>query len=169
MTARNHHDDGQGDQRVAAQGAGCRPQGLVMGEDVGKLGGVFRVTDGLQKDFGESRVIDTPLAESGIVGPRSGWPCAATGRWWRSSSTASSSRRTTRSSPSSPRCTPARWARQDAVVVRIPYGGGIGAVEAPLRVARGAVRPVAGLRVVSPSNASDAYWMMQQAIRATTR
>src|SRR6202167_5674005 len=41
---------------------------LVMGEDVGKLGGVFRVTDGLQKDFGEDRVIDTPLAESGIIG-----------------------------------------------------------------------------------------------------
>src|SRR5664279_1259750 len=41
---------------------------LVMGEDVGRLGGVFRVTDGLQKDFGEARVIDTPLAESGIVG-----------------------------------------------------------------------------------------------------
>src|SRR5665811_2427498 len=44
------------------------PKVLVMGEDVGKLGGVFRVTDGLQKDFGEARVIDTPLAESGIVG-----------------------------------------------------------------------------------------------------
>ena len=44
------------------------PKVLVMGEDVGKLGGVFRITDGLQKDFGEDRVIDTPLAESGIVG-----------------------------------------------------------------------------------------------------
>ena len=44
------------------------PKVVVMGEDVGKLGGVFRVTDGLQKDFGESRVVDTPLAESGIVG-----------------------------------------------------------------------------------------------------
>src|ERR671924_905615 len=44
------------------------PKVLVMGEDVGKLGGVFRITDGLQKDFGEERVIDTPLAESGIVG-----------------------------------------------------------------------------------------------------
>src|SRR5205807_4356131 len=44
------------------------PKVLVMGEDVGKLGGVFRVTDGLQKDFGEARVMDTPLAESGIVG-----------------------------------------------------------------------------------------------------
>ena len=44
------------------------PKVVIMGEDVGKLGGVFRVTDGLQKDFGEDRVIDTPLAESGIVG-----------------------------------------------------------------------------------------------------
>src|ERR1700721_2157070 len=44
------------------------PKVLIMGEDVGKLGGVFRITDGLQKDFGENRVVDTPLAESGIVG-----------------------------------------------------------------------------------------------------
>ena len=44
------------------------PKVLLMGEDIGKLGGVFRVTDGLQKDFGDARVIDTPLAESGIVG-----------------------------------------------------------------------------------------------------
>ena len=44
------------------------PKVLVMGLDVGKLGGVFRITDGLQKDFGEDRVIDSPLAESGIVG-----------------------------------------------------------------------------------------------------
>ena len=44
------------------------PKVVVMGEDVGKLGGVFRITDGLQKDFGEDRVIDTPLAESGILG-----------------------------------------------------------------------------------------------------
>src|SRR5262245_39848515 len=44
------------------------PKVVIMGEDVGRLGGVFRITDGLQKDFGEERVIDTPLAESGIVG-----------------------------------------------------------------------------------------------------
>ncbi len=44
------------------------PKVLIMGEDIGKLGGVFRVTDGLQKDFGEDRVFDTPLAESGIIG-----------------------------------------------------------------------------------------------------
>src|ERR1700712_275257 len=44
------------------------PKVVIMGEDVGKLGGVFRITDGLQKDFGDTRVIDTPLAESGIIG-----------------------------------------------------------------------------------------------------
>ncbi len=44
------------------------PKVLLMGEDIGALGGVFRVTDGLQKDFGEDRVVDTPLAESGILG-----------------------------------------------------------------------------------------------------
>src|SRR5262244_2204584 len=44
------------------------PKVIIMGEDVGKLGGVFRITDGLQKDFGEDRVVDTPLAESGIIG-----------------------------------------------------------------------------------------------------
>ena len=47
---------------------GADPQVIVMGEDVGRLGGVFRVTDGLQAEFGVDRVVDTPLAESGIVG-----------------------------------------------------------------------------------------------------
>src|SRR6201985_2408242 len=46
----------------------ANPKALIMGEDVGKLGGVCRFTDGLQRDFAEPRVIDTPLAESGIIG-----------------------------------------------------------------------------------------------------
>ena len=87
------------------------PKVLLMGEDIGKLGGVFRVTDGLQKDFGEDRVIDTPLAESGIVGTAVGLALRGYRPVWRSSSTGSSSRPSTRSSPRSPRCTPARWAR----------------------------------------------------------
>lgn len=86
------------------------PKVLVMGEDVGKLGGVFRVTDGLQKDFGEQRVIDTPWPSRASSGRPSAWRCAATARSARSSSTGSSSPRPTRSSRSSPRCRCARWA-----------------------------------------------------------
>ena len=71
------------------------PKVLIMGEDVGKLGGVFRITDGLQKDFGEDRVIDSPLAESASSARPSEWPCAATGPSWRSSSTGSCTRRST--------------------------------------------------------------------------
>ena len=44
------------------------PKVVLMGEDIGKLGGVFRITAGLQKDFGEQRVVDTPLGEAGILG-----------------------------------------------------------------------------------------------------
>ena len=80
------------------------PKVLIMGEDVGKLGGVFRVTDGLQKDFGEARVIDTPLAESGIVGTAIGLALRGYRPVCESSSTASSSPRSTRSSASWPRC-----------------------------------------------------------------
>ena len=65
---------------------------LLMGEDIGPLGGVFRVTEGLHTEFGDQRVLDTPLAESGIVGTAIGSPCADTGPSARSSSTASSSR-----------------------------------------------------------------------------
>ena len=53
------------------------PKVLLMGEDIGKLGGVFRVTEHLQRDFGEKRVLDTPLAESGIVGTAIGLAMAA--------------------------------------------------------------------------------------------
>ena len=60
--AKAHH------QRACAAAMENDPKVVLMGEDIGKLGGVFRVTEGLQKDFGEDRVIDTPLAESGIVG-----------------------------------------------------------------------------------------------------
>ena len=65
---------GEPTQLAKAIGAGLRkamsddPKVILLGEDVGKLGGVFRVTDGLWRDFGENRVVDTPLAESGIVG-----------------------------------------------------------------------------------------------------
>ena len=54
------------------------PKVIIQGEDVGKLGGVFRITEHLQKDFGEDRVIDTPLAESGIMGTAIGLPARTT-------------------------------------------------------------------------------------------
>jgi len=141
------------------------PKVLIMGEDVGKLGGVFRVTDGLQKDFGEARVVDTPLAESGIVGTAIGLAL----RGYR------------------PVCEiqfdgfvfPAfdqivsQLAKQRLrslgtvtmpVVIRIPYGGGIGAVEHHSESPEAYFAHTPGLRVVACSGPVDAYWMIQQSI-----
>jgi 2-oxoisovalerate dehydrogenase E1 component beta subunit len=141
------------------------PKVLVMGEDVGKLGGVFRVTDGLQKDFGEQRVLDTPLAESGIIGTAVGLAI----RGFR------------------PVCeiqfdgfvfpgfdqivsqlAKLHFRSQGKVtlpvVVRIPFGGGIGAVEHHSESPESYFAHAAGLKVVACSNPSDAYWMIQQAI-----
>jgi 2-oxoisovalerate dehydrogenase E1 component beta subunit len=141
------------------------PKVLIMGEDVGKLGGVFRVTDGLQKDFGESRVVDTPLAESGIVGTAIGLAL----RGYR------------------PVCEiqfdgfvfPAfdqivsQLAKQRLrslgrvsmpVVIRIPCGGGIGAVEHHSESPEVYFVHAAGLRVVACSGPADAYTMIQQSI-----
>ena len=138
---------------------------VLMGEDIGKLGGVFRVTDGLQKDFGEDRVFDTPLAESGIIGTAIGLAI----RGYR------------------PVCEiqfdgfvyPAydqivsQLAKMHArskgsvampVVIRIPYGGGIGAVEHHSESPEAYFAHTAGLKVVSPANPADAYFMIQQAI-----
>jgi pyruvate dehydrogenase E1 component beta subunit len=141
------------------------PKVVVMGEDVGKLGGVFRVTDGLQKDFGEDRVMDTPLAESGIIGTAIGLAM----RGYR------------------PVCEiqfdgfiyPAfdqivsqlakMHARSDGatrvpVTIRVPFGGGIGAVEHHSESPEAYFAHTAGLKVVSCSNAVDAHFMIQQAI-----
>jgi 2-oxoisovalerate dehydrogenase E1 component beta subunit len=141
------------------------PKVLIMGEDVGKLGGVFRVTDGLQKDFGESRVVDTPLAESGIVGTAIGLAL----RGYR------------------PVCEiqfdgfvfPAfdqivsQLAKQRLrslgnvtmpVVIRIPSGGGIGAVEHHSESPEAYFAHTPGLRVVACSGPADAFSMIQQSI-----
>jgi pyruvate dehydrogenase E1 component beta subunit len=143
------------------------PKVVLMGEDIGKLGGVFRVTDGLQKDFGEARVFDTPLAESGIVGTAIGLAI----RGYR------------------PVCEiqfdgfvfPAydqivsQLAKMHArskgtlkmpVVVRIPFGGGIGAVEHHSESPEAYFAHTAGLKVVACSNPIDAYFMIQQAIKS---
>lgn len=143
------------------------PKVLIMGEDVGKLGGVFRVTDGLQKDFGEERVIDTPLAESGIVG-------TAIGLALRGYRPVVEIQFDGFVFPAYDQIV-TQLAKMHAralgkiklpVVIRIPYGGGIGAVEHHSESPEALFAHVAGLKVVSPSNASDAYWMMQQAIQS---
>ncbi|MFE0020063.1 alpha-ketoacid dehydrogenase subunit beta [Amycolatopsis sp. NPDC059021] len=143
------------------------PKVLVMGEDVGKLGGVFRITDGLQKDFGEQRVLDTPLAESGIIGTAVGLAV----RGFRpvceiqfegfifpgfdqiSSQLAKLHYRT-------------QGKVKMPVVIRVPFGGGIGAVEHHSESPESFFAHIAGLKVVSCSNAVDAYWMIQQAIHS---
>ena len=141
------------------------PKVLIMGEDVGKLGGVFRVTDGLQKDFGEDRVIDTPLSESGIVGTAVGLAL----RGYRPvceiqfdgfvypaydqivSQVAKMRFRSLGKLPM-------------PIVVRIPFGGGIGAVEHHSESPEAQFAHTAGLKVVACSNPADAYWMIQQSI-----
>ncbi|MDV2476086.1 alpha-ketoacid dehydrogenase subunit beta [Rhodococcus zopfii] len=138
---------------------------VIMGEDVGRLGGVFRVTDTLQKDFGDNRVFDTPLAESGIVGTAFGMAL----RGYRPvceiqfdgfvypafdqivSQVAKIHYRTA-------------GAVTAPLTIRIPYGGGIGAVEHHSESPEVYFAHTAGLRVVSPGTSSDAYWMIQQAV-----
>jgi 2-oxoisovalerate dehydrogenase E1 component beta subunit len=143
------------------------PKVLVMGEDVGKLGGVFRITDGLQKDFGEQRVIDTPLAESGIIG-------TAIGLALRGYRPVAEIQFDGFVFPAYDQIV-TQLAKMHAralgkiklpVVIRIPYGGGIGAVEHHSESPEALFGHVAGLKCVSPSNASDAYWMMRQAIES---
>src|ERR1700729_2058865 len=141
------------------------PKVLIMGEDVGKLGGVFRVTDGLQKDFGESRVVDTPLAESGIIGTAIGLAL----RGFRPVceiqfdgfvfpafdqivSQLAKMRLRSLGHVTMP------------VTIRIPCGGGIGAVEHHSESPEALFAHTAGLRVVACSNPADAFGMIQQAI-----
>src|SRR6266550_3656943 len=139
------------------------PKVLVMGEDVGKLGGVFRVTDGLQKDFGEERVIDTPLAESGIVG-------TAIGLALRGYRPVVEIQFDGFVFPAYDQIV-TQLAKMHAralgriklpVVIRIPYGGGIGAVEHHSESPEALFAHVAGLRVVACANSTDAYTMIQQ-------
>ena len=138
---------------------------VLMGEDIGRLGGVFRITDGLQKDFGEDRVIDTPLAESGILGTAVGLAM----RGYRPvceiqfdgfvypaydqivSQVAKIHFRT-------------QGAVRMPIVIRIPFGGGIGAVEHHSESPEAQFAHTPGLKVVTCSNPVDGYFMIQQAI-----
>jgi 2-oxoisovalerate dehydrogenase E1 component beta subunit len=143
------------------------PKALIMGEDVGKLGGVFRVTDGLQKDFGEARVIDTPLAESGIVGTAIGLAL----RGYRPIceiqfdgfvypafdqivSQLAKMRYRSRGNVMLP------------MVIRIPFGGGIGAVEHHSESPEALFAHTAGLRVVACGDPADAFTMIQQSVNS---
>lgn len=138
---------------------------MLMGEDIGPLGGVFRVTDGLQAEFGEQRVVDTPLAESGIIGTAIGLAM----RGYRPVCEIqfdgfvfpAFNQITTQLSKIHNRT---RGAVQMPVVIRIPYGGGIGGVEHHGESPESLFAHTAGLRVVSPSTPQDAYTMIQEAI-----
>ncbi len=141
------------------------PKVLIMGEDVGKLGGVFRVTDGLQKDFGESRVVDTPLAESGIVGTAIGLALRGyrpvceiqfDGFVFPAFDQIVSQLAKMRMRSLGQLTMP--------VTIRIPCGGGIGAVEHHSESPEALFAHIAGLRVVACGNATDAYTMIQQSI-----
>jgi pyruvate dehydrogenase E1 component beta subunit len=144
---------------------GDDPKVLLMGEDIGPLGGVFRVTEGLQAEFGVSRVFDTPLAESGIVGTAIGLAM----RGYRpvceiqfdgfifpgfDQITTQLAKMTSRH----------EGRISMPVVIRVPYGGHIGAVEHHQESPEAYFAHTPGLRVVSPSTANDAYWMIQEAI-----
>jgi 2-oxoisovalerate dehydrogenase E1 component beta subunit len=141
------------------------PKVVVMGEDVGKLGGVFRVTDGLQKDFGESRVVDTPLAESGIVGTAIGLALRGyrpvceiqfDGFVFPAFDQIVSQLAKMRMRSQGRATVP--------VTIRIPFGGGIGAVEHHSESPESLFAHIAGLRVVACSGPADAYTMIQQSI-----
>jgi len=138
---------------------------LLLGEDIGTLGGVFRVTEGLKSEFGERRVLDTPLAESGIVGSAIGLAM----RGYRpvveiqfdgfvypafDQITSQLAKQTYRHAGT----------QAFPVVIRIPYGGHIGAVEHHQESPEAYFAHTAGLRVVSPATPHDAYWMIQEAV-----
>lgn len=138
---------------------------LLLGEDIGPLGGVFRVTEGLQAEFGPRRVIDTPLAESGIVGTAIG---LAMGGFkpvleiqFDGFVFPAFDQITTQLAKITYRH---EGALQMPVVIRIPYGGHIGAVEHHQESPEAYFAHTAGLRVVSPSTPHDGYWMIQEAI-----
>ncbi|MEZ2391119.1 alpha-ketoacid dehydrogenase subunit beta [bacterium RCC_150] len=141
------------------------PKVVLMGEDIGSLGGVFRVTDGLQKDFGKHRVVDTPLAESGIIGTAVGLAY----RGYRPvceiqfdgfiypafdqiiSQVAKMHFRT-------------EGRVKMPITIRVPFGGGIGSPEHHSESPEAYFTHTSGLRVISVSNPQDAYTMLQQAI-----
>lgn len=143
------------------------PKVLLMGEDIGPLGGVFRVTEGLIAEFGDKRVLDTPLAEAGIIG-------TAIGLAMRGFRPVCEIQFDGFVFPGFDQITTqlARMRNRHEggvimpVVIRIPYGGHIGSIEHHQESPEAYFAHTPGLRVVSPSNPHDAYWMMQEAIKS---
>lgn len=140
---------------------------LVCGEDVGALGGVFRITDGLTRDFGEDRCFDTPLAEAGIVGTAIGmamggfrpvvemqFDAFAYPAFEQITSHVAKMPNRTRGNVRVP------------MVIRIPYGGGIGGVEHHSDSSEVHYAHTAGLRVITPANAQDGYELLRSAIES---
>jgi pyruvate dehydrogenase E1 component beta subunit len=141
------------------------PTVVVLGEDVGRTGGVFRVTDGLQQRHGQTRVIDTPVSESGIVGAAFGLavggmrPVAemqfmgfSYPAYDQVVSHVSRIRNRSRHRFTAP------------MVIRIPYGGGIGAAEHHSESTEAVYAHVPGLKVVVPSTPGDAKGLLLAAI-----
>ncbi|MCC3298184.1 alpha-ketoacid dehydrogenase subunit beta [Arthrobacter caoxuetaonis] len=146
-------------------GLADNPKALLMGEDIGSLGGVYRITEGLKAEFGADRVVDTPLAESGIIGTAIGLAL----RGYRpvceiqfdgfvfpgfNQITTQLAKMRSRS----------EGALSAPVVIRIPYGGGIGSIEHHSESPEALFAHTAGIRILTPSNPQDGYWMIQQAM-----
>ena len=138
---------------------------VVFGEDIGANGGVFRVTERLQQRFGEQRVFDTPLAESGIIGTSIGMavyglrPIAEiqfAGFLYVSMNqlVAQAARVRTRSGGT----------QSCPLVVRAPYGGGVRTPELHSDSLEGIFMQTAGLKVVIPSNPYDAKGLLASAV-----
>jgi Pyruvate/2-oxoglutarate dehydrogenase complex, dehydrogenase (E1) component, eukaryotic type, beta subunit len=151
--------------RALADALESDPSVVIFGEDVGPNGGVFRITDGLNARFGESRCFDTPLAESGIVGTAIGM--------------AMNGMRPVAEMQFDAFAYPAFEQIVDHVakmgnrtlgrmrlpmVVRIPYGGGIGGVEHHCDSSEAYYAHTPGLTVVAPSTPQDAYGLLRAAI-----
>jgi 2-oxoisovalerate dehydrogenase E1 component beta subunit len=141
------------------------PSVLVFGEDVGPLGGVFRITDGLTAEFGESRCFDTPLAESGIVGMAVGlamngmrpvvemqFDAFAYPAFEQIVSHVAKMRNRTRGRVALP------------MVIRVPYAGGIGGVEHHCDSSESYYAHTPGLHVLAPATPADAYALLREAI-----
>ena len=141
------------------------PKVMLMGEDIGSLGGVYRVTEGLKARFGAHRVLDSPLGEEGIVGTAVG----LAQRGYRPVCEIQFDGFTFPAFNQITTQVAKIHARSEGklklpMTIRIPYGGVIGSVEHHSESPEALYAHTAGLRIITPSNAHDAYWMEQQAI-----